>query len=234
MAGMIRRREHKMNFWRFAMYWRVLLVLGGVLACGGCGSLWPVPGQSDTAPTADDRSGVIGAQLRPGLTVNVQVLVTGRKEIDEKSRRIPESGVITLPLVGEIRVEGLTVTEAQAQLKASYGRYFVDPQVIVECLMEIGEAAVSPWGYVTVLGRVKRPGQVNLPPTRELTVSRAIQLSGGLDTSARSNAIRVTRTRGAGTEQFEIDLDRIGARGRTKDDLRLLPGDVVYVPEAVL
>lgn len=100
--------------------------------------------------------------------------------------------------------------------------------------MEAGDSAVSPWGYVTVLGRVKKPGQVNVPPTRELTVSRAIQLAGGLDTSARSNAIRVTRTRGSAAEQFEVDLDRIGALGQTKDDVRLLPGDVVYVPEAVL
>ena len=81
---------------------------------------------------------------------------------------------------------------------------------------------------------MRKPGQINFPPTRELTVSRAIQLSGGLDTSARSSAIRVTRTRGNTTDQFEVDLDHIGLSGQARDDVMLLPGDVVYVPEGVL
>lgn len=209
------------------------LMIPGLLVLAGCQSNWNSTRQAES-PSAPELRVVNGAQLRPGLTVNVQVLVTGEKEIDEKNRRISESGVITLPLVGEIRLADLTVSEAQALLKVAYSKVYVAPQVIVECLMETGETAVSPWGYVTVLGRVKKPGQVNMPATRELTVSRAIQLAGGLDTSARSNSIRVTRSRGADADQFEIDLDKIGKSGKTKDDIKLLPGDVVYVPEAVL
>jgi polysaccharide export outer membrane protein len=219
---------------RSVMRQSVLFMLGGLLACAGCQSTQPTPCDGDTTQAPDAHNGFAGAELRSGLTMNVQVLVTGQKEIDEKNRRISESGYITLPLVGDVPMTGLTVAEAQAVLKVSYGRFFVAPQVIVECLMESGDAAVSPWGHVTVLGRVKKPGHVNMPPTRELTVSRAIQLAGGLDTSARSGAIRVTRTRPGSTEHFEVDLDRIGARGQTKDDVQLLPGDVVYVPEAVL
>ena len=205
-------------------------LLGGLLLCAGCQGIWPVPYKVN--PAQEPARGDGGALLRSGLTVNVQVLVTGQKEIDEKNRRISESGVITLPLVGEIRVAGLTVTEAQALLKTEYSRYFITPLVIVECLIESGESAVSPWGYVTVLGRVKKPGQINVPPTRDLTVNRAIQLAGGLDTSARSSAIRVTRTHGDRSEHFEVDLDRLGTHGQTKEDIHLLPGDVVYVPEA--
>jgi polysaccharide export outer membrane protein len=219
----------EMSRFRSVMRPSVLFMLGGLLACAGCQSTRPDSGAAAAATVAD-----VGARLRPGLTVNVQVLVTGQKEIDEKNRRVLESGFITLPLVGDVLVEGMTIREAQVVLRVLYGKFFVAPQVLVECVMESGEAAVSPWGHVTVLGRVKKPGHVNMPPTRELTVSRAIQLAGGLDTSARSGAIRVTRTRGNSTEHFEVDLDRIGARGQSKDDIQLMPGDVVYVPEAVL
>lgn len=209
------------------------LVLGGLLAGAGCQSARPVEGSGDSSILAlDVRARSVRAQLRPGLIVNIQVLVAGQKELEEKSRRISEAGAITMPLVGEIRLEGLTVGEAQEQLKTAYGRYFVAPQVIVECQVEALAGAVSPWGYVTVLGRVRTPGMVNFPPTRELTVSRVIQLSGGLDTSARRDAIRVTRTRGNSAEQFEVDLERVGASGQAKDDVLLLPGDVIYVPEA--
>ncbi len=212
----------------------VLVTLGGLLACAGCLSPRTIPRAADNTQAPVAHNDVVGATLRPGLTMNVQVLVTGQKEVDEKNRRISESGLITLPLVGDVHVAGLTVAEAQTNLNTAYGRFFVAPQVIVECLMESGEAAVSPWGHVTVLGRVKKPGQVNMPPTREITVTRAIQLAGGLDTSARSGAIRVTRTRGDSTEHFEVNLGRIGARGQSRDDIQLMPGDVVFVPEAVL
>lgn len=226
--------KRDVNRSRFGMRPCLLIVLSALLASGGCQSLRTSspPGRSGQTPDASNTT--VRAQLRAGLTVNVQVLVTGQKEIDEKNRRISELGVITLPLVGEVRVVDLTIAEAQTLLKKAYGRFYVAPEVIVECLMETGDTAVSPWGYVTVLGRVKKPGQINVPPTRELTVSRAIQLAGGLDSSARSKAIRVTRTHDNTTEQFEVDLDRVGSRGEAKDDMRLLPGDIVYVPEAVL
>ena len=226
-----------MNMSRLGLAMRLglSLVLTGLLGSAGCrtGASTSAPAPApDVPPSPPARE--TEATLRPGLTVNVQVLVTGQREVDERNRRISETGFVTLPLVGEIHVADLTIAEAQEVLRKGYGRFFVTPQVIVECLMEPGDGAVSPWGYVTVLGRVKKPGQVNVPPTRELTVSRAIQLAGGLDTSARSDSIRVTRTHGARTEQFEVDLDKVGSLGQARDDVRLLPGDVVYVPEAVL
>lgn len=223
-----------MNGGRVALGHGGMLFLSILLACAGCRSVRPpapTNGQADP-PSAPQE--VAQVELRPGLLVRVQVLVTGKTEVDEKDRRISEAGIVTLPLVGNAQIAYLTVAEAQAVLRTAYSRYYVQPEVIIECQMESGDAAVSPWGYVTVLGRVKRPGQVNFPPTRDLTVSRAIQLAGGLDTSARSGAIRVTRTRSGFAERFQVDLDRIGARGETQEDVPLVPGDVVYVPEAAL
>lgn len=179
------------------------------------------------------REGVIGAVLRPGISINVQVVVAGAKEVDEPRRRISDSGSITLPLIGTVYLEGRTVTQARLLLESLYGRYFVRPQVVLESTIDDGEGAASPWGHVTVLGRVKNPGQVNIPPTLDLTVSRAIQLAGGLDSSARRNAILVTRTTDGESEQIRVSLDSIGALGSAENDIALLPGDVVFVPESV-
>ena len=85
-----------------------------------------------------------------------------------------------------------------------------------------------------MLGRVKNPGRVNIPPTRDLTVSGAIQLAGGLDTSARDSAVLVTRKDEEGaSNQYEVNLRRVGSRGEVEEDLTVLPGDVVYVPEMI-
>ena len=90
----------------------------------------------------------------------------------------------------------------------------------------------SPWGYVTVLGRVKNPGRVNLPPTRDLTVSGAIQGADGFDTSANLRAVRISRDGASGEKTHRtVDLNRIGETGEIDEDLKLKAGDIIYVPE---
>ena len=130
--------------------------------------------------------------------------------------------------------EGMTLTELSEALTGRYRDFFVDPQVVVDFVMDPDSDAVSPWGHVTVLGRVKKPGRVNMPPTQDLTVSDAIQRAGGLDTSAKDSAIRVTRQRRNGlSEAIEVDLRAFGSRGQVKNDLILQSGDVVFVPEMI-
>jgi polysaccharide export outer membrane protein len=201
-----------------------------VLICGCQGGKIIEPNSGFRSDPQTEPKGVI---VRPGLALNVQVLASGQKEVDEKNRRISEICSLSLPLIGEVVITNMTVREIQAKLTKLYCRYYVDPQVIVEGQIEQGDTAVSPWGYVTILGRVKKPGQVNIPPTSDLTVSRAVQLAGGLDTSANNSAIIVTRKVGNANKQFEVNLDRVGAMGLIKEDIILIPGDVVYVPEMI-
>jgi polysaccharide export outer membrane protein len=170
--------------------------------------------------------------IRPGLTVSVVVLVGGKKEVEEVGKRVSEKGDISLPLVGSVPMAGLSLNEAALSLQALYGRYFVNPQAIVEFVVESGPDAVSPWGYVTVLGRVKRPGRIAIPATRNLTVSGAIQRAGGFDTSAKDTAIRVTHRTGEGrTDVREVNLRAVGSQGLIEEDIVVGPEDIVYVIE---
>jgi protein involved in polysaccharide export with SLBB domain len=174
------------------------------------------------------------AELRPGLVVNVSVVVGGKKVIEEVGRRISESNTLSLPLLETIAVEKMTLERLSERLTQGYREFYVNPQVMVEFVRDDNREGISPWGYVTVLGRVKRPGQVSIPPTRDMTLSGAIQQAGGLDTSAKDTAIRITRRTVSGqTETVEINLRSVGARGRVDHDIVLLPEDVVFVPELV-
>jgi polysaccharide biosynthesis/export protein len=162
----------------------------------------------------------------------VSVLVSGNKEIDEVAKRISNAGEISLPLIGNVRANGMSLDELTSRLTELYSQYFVQPQVVIEFVKDQNSDMVSPWGYVTVLGRVKNPGRVSIPPTQDMTVSGAIQKAGGLDTSAKDSAIRVTRQTPSGkSAQYEVDLRSVGSRGRVRDDLILKPGDVIFVPE---
>lgn len=204
-----------------------LLVVSVLLAAGGCRSTPPF-GDVDVA------KGTEIAKLRPGLMISMSVLVAGNKELDEPAKRISDDGTIVLPLLGEIPVADTTLAELQSQLTEKYAQYFIKPQVILEFARDVAGEGLSPWGFVTVLGRVKNPGRIAIPATRDMTVSGAIQKTGGFAPSAKDGAILVTRMLPDGrTETRTINLKAVGAAGRLEEDIVLEANDVVFVPEAM-
>ena len=210
---------------------RGLLCMAVSLAlCGGTSGCKSTPsfGHGETGISVEV------VKLKPGLMISMSVLVAGKKELDEPSKRISERGTIILPLLGEIAIADLSLDELQGQLTQSYKKYFVEPQVILDFVRDADAEGISPWGYVTVLGRVQKPGRVSIPATRDMTVSAAIQKTGGFAASAKVNAILVTRSLPDGkTEARTVDLNAVGTAGRLEDDIVLEANDVVFVPEAM-
>ncbi len=202
----------------------LLLLAMLAVAVGGCRSRGPF-GPEETGSAADT------VRLRPGLVLSLSVLVAGTREIDEPSKRVTDGGTLMLPLLGEVDVTGQSLDELQQVLATRYGQFYLQPQVILDFARE-SKDGVSPWGFVTVLGRVKEPGRVVIPATRDLTVSGAIQQAGGFDSSAKPTAILVSRGMADGrTESRTINLHAVGAAGRLDEDIILQADDVVYIPE---
>lgn len=172
------------------------------------------------------------AKLRPGLVISVSVLVAGKKEIDEPAKRISDMGTIALPLLGTLSVKDVTLDDIIVWLTEAYKTYYVNPQVIVEFVRDNNAEGLSPWGYATVLGRVKNPGRYVIPATQDLTVSGAIQKAGGFSSSANISEIVVSRRTSDGkVETRSVDLKAMGAGGRLDEDLIVNADDVVFVPE---
>lgn len=172
------------------------------------------------------------AVLRPGLVIRVGVLVSGKKEIDIPEKRIPDEGIITLPLVGQVDVQGLTLADFSGVLRKRYEDYLVRPEVVVQFVLTEGD---SPWGHVTVLGHVAKPGKVAIPATRDMTVSGAIQQAGGLGPSAKDSAITLTRKLKSGEiNRSVVNLHALAVKGALEEDLAVRSGDVIYVPEKYL
>lgn len=191
-----------------------------------------VPAKPSAAPVV--AAGADSAKLRPGLVINVNVLVAGKNEIAATGKRITDNGTIAMPLLGSVKVSDQSLESFSTQLTAAYKEFYVNPQVIVEFVRDDNKEGLSPWGNVTVLGRVKKPGRISLPATRDLTLSGAIQQAGGYDTSAKENAIRITRKRpGGGVKTWEVDLRSVGAQGLIENDVLLEPDDVVFIPELI-
>ena len=173
-------------------------------------------------------------RVQAGHVLYVNVMVKGKSEISESQKRVSEGGFLSLPLIGLVDVEDFTISQMTRVLQKKYAVYLKDPLVDCGFVVDNSPDAVSPWGSVTVLGKVRTPGRVNIPPTQDLTLSMAIQLAGGYDESAKDTQVKITRPRPGGSNKvMTIDMRALAAEGRTENDVALKDGDVIFVPTKV-
>jgi len=147
--------------------------------------------------------------------------------------RVDARGRVNLPLLGEIAIGGMTVTEAQTAVENAYkeGRFLRNPQVTIN----VEEYAVR---EVSVSGQVRNPGRYQLPNESTYTLAELVTKAGGISDIGKGSAVTVTRILPDGTKKvFTIDVDSIikGKKGANVDDTFLLQaGDNVYVPERLI
>lgn len=195
----------------------------------------PGSGEAAELPSGKELFSPSGEPLiKTGYNLRMSVSAGGKMEMAEQVKTVSDKGAITLPLIGTVACEGKTVVELAKQLEKLYEQYIRAPQASVEFVYAGQPGEISPWGAVAVYGRVRQPGRVNIPPTRDLTLSRAIQFSGGALEDARQSAIEVTRRNKDGSKtRFEIDLEAVAKRGESEKDIVLEHGDMINVPQSV-
>lgn len=160
----------------------------------------------------------------------VKITVFGEEGLDIQ-RRIDGNGTVSLPLVGSVVLQGLTLAEAEEKIRQTFveREIFVRPQVSVAVAEYVARE-------VSVIGQVKNPGQVPLPiELTSVTIVDVISQAGGFTRLGRADSVRVTRKSPDGSEQsFVIDVQRMfNGRGGGKP-FPIFPGDVVFVPERIL
>jgi len=174
-----------------------------------------------------------GPRIGPGMALVITV-GSATTEAKEMSILVDQNGDITLPylLQSPVACDGLGLEALKAKLVKEYSAYIRQPQVTVTFGPFDERTGVSPWGMVTVMGEVGNPGPVNMPATMDMTVTKVLQVAGGVKEFADTSRIRVTRCDKDGKQTCtKIDLREIGEDGRFDKDMVLKAGDVIYVPE---
>jgi polysaccharide export outer membrane protein len=174
-----------------------------------------------------------GPRIGPGMVLEIQVgsATTAPKEMGVL---VDQNGEITLPylLQQPVACDGLGLEALKQKLVKEYSVYIRQPQVTVTFGRYDERSGVSPWGTVTVLGEVGNPGPVNMPATMDMTVTKVLQVAGGVKPFANKSRIIVTRCDKDGNQtRTRVDLHEIGEDGRFDKDMILKAGDVIYVPE---
>jgi polysaccharide export outer membrane protein len=96
--------------------------------------------------------------------------------------------------------------------------------------LEPGDTVVAPIADVVYIeGEVRRPGAVKY--TDELTLVKAIVLTGGLTPLAASGRVDVVRIEGEKRVRIRIDLDKMLRAPEENPDMRLRPDDIIFVPQ---
>jgi polysaccharide biosynthesis/export protein len=135
--------------------------------------------------------------------------------------RVNQEGKITLPLLGDVPVAGLTTAALEQSLRKRFNEYFYDPQVGVH-VKEYRSQQIS------VVGAVRNPGVFQL--TGPKTLVDLLAMSGGINERAGS-AIHVYRQQSEGRHTFVVDLLAL-ANNPGLVNMPVQPGDVLNVPEA--
>ena len=136
--------------------------------------------------------------------------------------RVTETGLVSYPLLGSIRLGTLSVTAAEKLIADGLrnGNFVKQPQVTIVVLQVRGNQA-------SVLGQVNRPGRYPLE-VADMRLTDLLAMAGGTATSGADTVI-VTGTRNGQPFRTEVDLPLLFAAGGKDKDILILNGDAVWV-----
>src|SRR4051794_21580401 len=177
---------------------------------------------SGAAPVISSVSAPAGYVLSPNDQIAVEVF--GEEDL-RTNARLNGEGNLSLPLLGSVRLSGLTLTQAAARLTELYGKdYLVNPRVNVTLV-----------GYAkrrfTVLGQVNRPGSYEMPEGSPggIDLLEAIAMAGGYTRIAAPERISVRRESGNGDQVLRVN----GKRAAKGESFRVVPGDTITIGESI-
>jgi polysaccharide export outer membrane protein len=209
---------------------RVSLLLLFAVALPVLAQTSPLPSGGSAAqsgnPTGDTDPSY---RLTAGDSVSVSVYGEGDMSA---SQRLDSTGVLRLPMIGEVKVGGLSVREAEGTLEKLYR----ERELLKSPLVTI---AVNNYALreVSVLGAVRSPGNFQFPKeTTSLDIADLITRLGGFTPTAKSDAVSVIRKKADGSEEVTtVDVERMISGRRRGDssrrDFAVYPGDRIWVPE---
>lgn len=167
---------------------------------------------------ADDSGSYL---VNPGDVLSIDVF--NEATLSEEQVVVRPDGFISVPVVGEVKVGGGTISAAQKLITEQFGDFLRDePNVVVHVLATQGSR-------VFVIGKVQRPGA--FPLSGDLDVVQALALAGGLNQFAAENKIKVIRRGDDGVQKtYRFRYSDISDGEKLESNILLRSGDVILVP----
>lgn len=161
------------------------------------------------------------------LSPNDQVQIDVFQEEDLRtSTLISKEGTITFPLLGTVKLAGMTQAQARERItELLRADYLVNPQVSLSVTRFARKR-------FTILGQVGRPGSYDMPDQEGIDLLEAIAMAGGYTRIAEPSKITIKR-RVNGTEQiFNVNAKKM-AKDSNAERFSVAQGDTITVGESI-
>ena len=171
--------------------------------------------------------------LGPGDLISINIIGSGELS---KNYFILNDGSISIPFIGRVVLEGLTLDQANIELQKLLESEFIDPQAYID--------VVSPRPLkISILGEVKLPGLYTMNIEKKENISDkiptlvdAIELSGGLNKNADIRNIIIKRKIGGKVTSYKtakLNLEELILRGDQSQNPFLFDGDSIEVMKSI-
>ena len=193
-------------------------LLCGLLALGLCfASCGGVAYDYSKEPDPRKNEYVIG--IADGLHINVWK----NPELSTQCNVRPD-GTVTMPLIGDIRAYGRTVSQLTNEISNKLKAYVKEEGAIVS----IAVTDVNSYRF-TVSGNAERAGVFELK--YYATVADALARAGGINKFGSPKKLLILRLMpNGGVRKIPINFDRISRGDHPEENLVLLPGDTLFIP----
>ena len=143
---------------------------------------------------------------------------------DALSQRVTvrPDGFVTLPLIGDVLVEGRTVDSVARDVATRAGKFYTEAPVVAVEVAELHSYRVY------VMGEVTRPGEFT--PKGQVTVLQAIALAGGFTRFAAPDRIVIVRRDAQGERRIPFVYAQVVDEGDLRENLPLQSNDTLVVP----
>jgi protein involved in polysaccharide export with SLBB domain len=178
--------------------------------------------QADSPPPDNSKAAPVNYRLKQSDKLSVKFFY--HPELNETSLIVRPDGFISLQMIDDIKVEGLTTTELKTRLEKAYNEILLKP-IITVTLLEF----VAPRVYIG--GQVNKPGRYELREGQ--TLIQVIFLAGGFTRDA--NRRMVVHARPKDDNSWEIQssnvLKVLNQKGE-ESDIALKDGDYIFIPDS--
>lgn len=209
---------------------QVMLLTGALFILGGCaGSEYKLVQTEKTIPPQQVTAGSIEYRILPQDRLAISLYKDPAQSsegsasnelgqgMNQEGILVNATGYISLPLIGKIKVAGLTQSQAADHINAQYKKHLNTPMVYIEVLNK----------RVLVLGEVKSPGVIKIDKEK-MTLFEAIAFAGDLtDDAVRDNILILSHSPKNGMQIRSVDLTNFDTMKYAS--LMLRPNDIVYV-----
>jgi polysaccharide export outer membrane protein len=204
---------------RFSVVPVAVLASISLAACGGAGQV-AASNVDGTAVDADADSYVIG----PGD--GLQVFVWGHDDLTTDVQVRPD-GEISTPLVEDLQAAGKTPTALARDIELALSEFVRSPTVTVIVEQFVGEYAQQ----IRVVGQAAEPQALSYRDG--MTVLDVMIEVGGLAEFASGNRARIVRRVGDSEIVIKVKLNNLLNKGDMEQNIHMMPGDVLIIPESI-